>query len=113
MQMVNQKIKFAKKTSGNNNLFTLKDGNRKLTFSLDNAHKKIEGKITNHTVDKSNATQLQKMTTLDKISASVKYENIINGMDIEYVINGQNIKENIIVKEKTRKLFIFFYYVAQ
>ena len=98
----NAKIKFAKKTTGNSELFTLHDGNRKLTLSLDGAKKKVEGQITNHVTEwGEDATQLQKMTTLDQISASVLYANILNGVDLEYVINGRNIKENIIVKERS------------
>ena len=97
----NAKIKFAKKTTGNNNIFTLHDGNRKLTLSLDDANKKIEGKIFNNETEfGDDTTQLQKMTTLDKISASVLYEDILANTDLEYVINGLNIKENIIVKDK-------------
>ena len=97
----NAKIKFAKKTTGSNNIFTLHDGNRKLTLALDNANKKIEGKITNNKTEfGESATQLQKMTTLDNISASVIYEDILVNTDLEYVINGLNIKENIIVKAK-------------
>ena len=41
------------------------------------------------------------MTTLDKINASVIYRDILPGVDLEYVVTGLNIKENIIVKEKS------------
>ena len=94
------KIKFAKKTSGNETLFTLHDGNRKLTLSLCGANKKIEGVITNRESELSeDATELQRMTILHKISASVCYPDILTGVDLEYVIKGSDIKENIIVKE--------------
>ena len=97
----NAKIKFAKKTTGNNSLFTLHDGNRKLTLSLNGAAKKVSGVITNHESPLGDdATELQKMTVLHKIMASVIYEDILSGVDLEYVIIGNNIKENIIVKEK-------------
>ncbi len=96
----NAKIKFAKKTGGNSELFTLHDGNRKVTLSLDGARKKVAGKITNFEAeDKESLTKLQKMTTLENISASVLYEDILDGVDVEYVIKGANVKENIIVKE--------------
>ena len=98
----NAKIKFAKKTTGNSSLFTLHDGNRKLTLSLDGAAKKVAGEITNHETEfGEDATKLQKMTTLDKINASVIYRDILPGVDLEYVVTGLNIKENIIVKEKS------------
>lgn len=98
----NAKIKFAKKTTGNSSLFTLHDGNRKLTMSLDGAAKKVAGEITNHETEfGEDATKLQKMTTLDKINASVIYRDILPGVDLEYVVTGLNIKENIIVKEQS------------
>ena len=98
----NAKIKFAKKTTGNSSLFTLHDGNRKLTLSLDGAAKKIAGEITNYETEfGEDATKLQKMTTLDKINASVIYRDILPGVDLEYVVTGLNIKENIIVKEQS------------
>ena len=96
----NAKIKFAKKTPGNGTLFALHDGNRKLTFTLNGANKKVEGQITNYQADlDENATELQKMTTLAKLSASVKYEEILSGTDLEYIISGSKIKEYIIVKK--------------
>lgn len=43
----NAKIKFAKKTNGSNEIFTLHNGNQKLSLSLNGANKKVKGKITN------------------------------------------------------------------
>lgn len=97
----NAKIKLAKKTTGNGEIFTIHDGNRKLSLSLNGANKKVEGIISNNETEfDDDATQLQKMTTLDKISASVRYNDILENVDLEYVIKGANIKENIIVKAK-------------
>lgn len=93
------KVKFAKKTTGNGSLFTLHNGNQKLSLSLIGAAKKVVGQITNHsTTFAEDATEITKMTTLDKIAASVRYENILANTDLEYVVTGNNIKENIIVK---------------
>lgn len=95
------KIKFAKKTTGNGNIFTIHDGNKKLTLALDGAAKKIPGRITNHEGEYgTDATTLQKMTALDKFAASVKYEDILPGTDLEYIVSGLDVKENIIVKER-------------
>ncbi len=95
------KIKFAKKITGNGSIFTLHNGSRKLTLSLNGATDKTQGTITNHTTEfGTDATELQKMTTLDRITSSVKYENILPGTDLEYVVVGTNIKENIIIKEE-------------
>lgn len=98
----NEKIKFAQKTTGNSSLFTIHNGNKKLTLSLNGVAKKVEGRITNTDEQVSeNQTVLGKMTTLGNISASVIYEDILSGVDLEYVIRGSDIKENIIVKERS------------
>ena len=97
----NAKIKFTKKIPGNEGIFTLHDGNRKITMSLSGARKKVEGQVTNtQTEFPEDATQLQKMMTLDKLSSKILYPEILDGVDLEYVVNSCNIKENIIVKER-------------
>ena len=94
------RIKFAKKINGNNSLFTLHDGNHKLTLSLNGAIKKTAGKVVEFDDDREYDTELQKMTALSKLSANIVYENILDNTDVEYVIRSYNVKENIIVKEK-------------
>ena len=97
----NARVKFAKKTTGNETLFTLHDGNRKITMSLSGANKKVAGQVTNtQTQFAADATQLQKLMTLDKLSSKILYPEILDGVDLEYVVNSCNIKENIIVKER-------------
>ena len=97
----NARVKFAKKTTGNSTLFTLHDGNRKITMSLSGARKKVEGQVTNtRTEFPEDATQLQKMMTLDKLSSKILYPDILDDVDLEYVVESRNIKENIIVKER-------------
>ena len=97
----NARIKFAKKITGNESIFTLHENNRKITLSLDGAIKKTPGVATNtETEFDETATTLQKMMTLDNLSSRIIYEDILDGVDLEYIVNGNNIKENIIVKEK-------------
>ena len=97
----NARVKFAKKITGNEALFTLHDGNRKLTMSLDGAIKKTKGIAVNtETQLDESADLLQKLTTLDKLTSRITYYGILSGVDLEYVVDGVNVKENIIVKEK-------------
>ncbi len=97
----NARVKFAKKITGNETLFTLHEGNHKITMSLVGARKKVQGQVTNtQTEFGAEATQLQKMMTLDKLSSRILYADILDGVDLEYVVESRNIKENIIVKEK-------------
>lgn len=95
------KIKFAKKITGNNSLFTINDGSRKLTMSLVGAKKNTNGNVSNtNTVFDDSATKLQKMMTLDNLSSRIIYSEILDGVDLEYVLDSVNVKENIIVKTK-------------
>jgi len=97
----NSRVKFAKKTTGNGVLFTLHENNTKIAISLDGANKKVAGRVTNTVTEHGEeATELQKQMTLDKLSSRILYPDILDGVDLEYVVKSGNIKENIIVKEK-------------
>lgn len=104
----NAKIKFAKKITGNGTLLTIHESNHKITMSLDGAIKKTTGSIIdNNSMDGS--TKLQKMLTLENLSARVLYKDILDGVDLEYIINSYDVKENIIVKKKsTNYSYTFF-----
>ena len=96
----NARIKFAKKITGNETIFTLHENNHKLTMSLNGAIKKTAGTVINNSSE-GDGSELQKMLNLNKLSAKVIYENILDGVDLEYVIESYDIKENIIVKKKS------------
>ena len=95
------RIKFIKKITGNGNIFTLHENNTKITMGLVGAEKKTPGVVTS----KSNSDDyiedvIGKMTNLENISSTIRYSDILDGVDIEYIIHSLNIKENLIVKER-------------
>ena len=94
------RIKFAKKITGNETLFTLKEGNEKITFSLIGAKKKTVGEVVSKNSDASPEDELGKFTTLNNLSSSIVYKDILNGVDVEYILESNSVKENIIVKER-------------
>ena len=96
----NARVKFAKKITGNEVLFTLHENNRKITMSLDGAIKKTVGTVINSNTA-TEVTKLQKMMSLENLTAKVLYEDILDGVDLEYIVDSYDIKENIIVKEKS------------
>ena len=93
------RIKFAKKITGNETLFTLSENNTKITLSLIGAEKGVAGTVTNGT-DAEEDTELGKKLNLERLTASVTYADILPAVDLEYVVHGLNVKENIIVKER-------------
>ena len=95
----NARIKFSKKVTGNSRIFALHDGNMKITMSLIGAEKGTTGQVFNNEEAESK-TELQKMMTLENISSRILYENILDGVDLEYIASGLAVKENIIVKQR-------------
>ena len=94
------RIKFSKKITGNESLFTLHEGSYKMTVGLEGAEKKTEATVRDLSEEAdSNATTLEKLKHLSNISAGVLYENILPGTDLEYILRSNYLKENLIVKE--------------
>ena len=97
----NSRVKFIKKIAGNGNILTLHENNTKITMGLVGAEKKTEGVVTSgDNSDDYIEDALGKMTNLENISSTILYPDILDGVDIEYVVHSLNIKENIIVKER-------------
>jgi len=62
-------------------------------MSLDGAIKKTAGKIVSSTAEDGDGTKLGKLMNLENLSSRIIYENILNGVDLEYIVNGRNVKE--------------------
>ena len=91
-----QEIKFANK-SGSNGLVSIKDGEYKIDFTpLDTSKVRVE--IENP--QENNSRKFEEVSKLNNLVAKAIYKNIYDGIDIEYILVGNNLKENIIVNEK-------------
>lgn len=91
-----QKIKFANK-SGSNGLLSIKDGEYKIDFTPLNTNK-VSVEIENP--QKNNSRKFDDVKKLNNIVSRATYKGIYEGIDLEYILVGNNIKENIIVNEK-------------
>ena len=89
-------IKLANK-SGSNNLLSIKDGNYKIDFTPLNANK--VGVAIQNPQSKS-SRKFEDVSKLNSLVSKAVYADVYDGVDIEYILVGNNIKENIIVKEK-------------
>lgn len=93
-------IKFAN-NSNSSKLFAIKDGNYQISFHVVNANKSKAASVMNPDTNvDTNATLLEQITTVKKGTSRVIYADILDNVDIEYVVIGNTVKENIIVKEK-------------
>ncbi|MBR5139715.1 MAG: DNRLRE domain-containing protein, partial [Clostridia bacterium] len=98
------KIKFANK-SGSSGLVSINNGSYKIEFTPLGTNK-VEVVIENP--EKNNSRKFEDMSRLNGLTSKATYANIYDGIDIEYILSGNNIKENIIVnEEKSSYIFSF------
>jgi len=102
----NSRVTFADAFSASSNIMTLRESGYSVSFSLITNEKTNNAlaKVSNHEARSSQLDLNDATTKLDSLKAidnktSIKYENILNSIDLEYVLISNNIKENIIVKE--------------
>ena len=90
------KIKFANK-SGSNGLLSIKDGDYKIDLTpLDT--NKVSVEIENP--QENNSRKFDDVKKLSNLVSKAIYKNIYDGIDLEYILTGNNVKENIIVNSK-------------
>ena len=93
-------ISFSKK-SGETGLFTVENDDMGLFFELKNAKSK-NARINNPAQpmrrSQNSMTNLERLSTLTKQRSSLVYEDILDNIDLEYIVSGGKVKENIIVK---------------
>ena len=86
-------VKFMKK-SNPNKLYTINKNGYKIKVSIENA-----GKVQ-ATVEEQQKTDIQDPYVLEGLSGKLEYVNILPNTDIEYTLISNELKENIIIKEK-------------
>ena len=102
------RVKFAKKINGSEQLLTLQDNKYIIMLSLNEASSKVSAQVaekdsTDSSLDSTQSdsnVKLNKLMTLDNITSSIKYEDILENVDLEYILISNDVKENIIVKSK-------------
>lgn len=57
--------------------------------------------VNNPSHPRLSSTQTPSQAAISKLRSSVIYKNVLSGLDIEYVLDGKTIKENIIVKTRS------------
>lgn len=85
------KTKFSKKSNGNK-LVTITKDNYSLSWMLDNANK------VNAQISPSNETKIEDISALKNIQGAVTYPDVQNDTDLQYVVSGNDVKENIILQ---------------
>lgn len=85
--------------SNSGNLLKIQINGYKISLSLPDANKSKALELYPQTAV-ADDDSLDSATTLTKFSSGAIYKDILNGTDLEYIISGSNVKENIIVKEK-------------
>ncbi len=100
------RVSFADAFSPSRQMMTINENGYSVSLSLITNEKTNSSttKVVNHASRseqlKQNAatTSFKKLTTIDN-KTTIKYENIIKNIDLEYILISNKVKENIIVKE--------------
>ena len=93
----NLRIKLAN-NSNSNNLVKLTFGNYKVSMHLVGANKSKALEVYPAMEDPT-GNDIDSAATLHKFSAGAIYEDILPDVDLEYIISGGSVKENIIIKD--------------
>ena len=91
--------RFAEAANGKG-LVSLQSGKYAIGMLLKDAVAGSKAEITN-TKETPEGNDIDSATTLTKYSSGITYEDIYENTDLQYILNGGNLKENIIVKERT------------
>ena len=86
------KVKFAK-NANQKKLVSMKMDNYSVSLSLLNKTKK-----NNSSMKQEKKAKIEDLTVASKASQKVYYENILPDTNIEYIVSGSGVKENIVVK---------------
>ena len=105
----NVKVKFSQK-SNSNYLYRVKDGEYSIFVGAykkgDVAPNKVEAVIAENSAEtdkKSNKLKIEDASILENTNSKITYFDLWNNVDLEYILNGTTVKENIIVNEKADK----------
>lgn len=111
----NSRVTFADTFSPLSNILTLSENGYSVSFSLKSKEKTTNSlaKVSNHKARNLQIEQNNKVSKIDSLrninnTSSIKYENIQNSVDLEYVLTSNTIKENIIIKEPLKNYSFTF-----
>ena len=92
-------MRFAE-SANDKGLVSLQSGKYAIGMLLKDAFSGGKTEITN-TAEAPEGNDIDSATTLTKYSSGITYKDIYENTDLQYILNGGNLKENIIVKERT------------
>ena len=93
-------VKFAN-SSNSSKLVAIKTDDYKISFGLVGANSAKGITVNNPEALGEDVSELERLLSVKKSVSSVIYNDILENTDLEYIVSGNRIKENIIVKEKS------------
>ena len=96
------RVRFQKKITGNETIYTVKSEAGKITLALLGANKKTQGVVLPSVKNEENADEMtpNAFLKLSSTTGGIVYRDILEYVDIEYILSDANVKENIYLKQK-------------
>lgn len=92
------RVSFVKTVSEDGALYTLTDGEKRISVSLAGAQPDTSVTVTNDGRNEEKfETKLEELSTLTKLVSSLRYDGILPETDLEYILHGEDLKENIVI----------------
>ena len=92
-------VAFPKRTGQGVPLLTLSDGEHRFSFSLEESVRRVSATVENPEPTRAAGSSYAALSRLTALSSSIRYTDIVAGVDLEYVLHGDRIYENIILKD--------------
>ncbi|MDD6342249.1 MAG: DNRLRE domain-containing protein, partial [Eubacteriales bacterium] len=92
------RYKFAN-SSKSAKLFRMKFGDHDISWGLKSQGVNNVSPVATNGSKPADLNEKESAMTLENVTSKVLYENIFDGIDLEYVIRGNDVKENIIIKQ--------------
>lgn len=100
------KVKFTNKATSKK-LVNIQKGKYGISWNIENANE-TEAKIVKKSEKNKKLVISEINNPLEKNNSNIEYPNIFKGVDLQYVLNGESLKENIILKERVENISVSF-----
>lgn len=115
----NENLVFSKKISPTSPLiYTYSNNGYSISLSFKNDNYRVStAKLSNHankytpSSDESIETQFNKLKEINN-NTTVTYKNIFSHVDLEYVLSGNDIKENIVVRKAQDEYYVYTFEIS-
>ncbi len=101
------RIGFSQKIADRNSLFALRNHGVSVQLSLIGAKVGTKAQVSTLPIEKG-TDEIDRLTAFPQPATKILYQDVFSGVDVEYILFGDSVKENIIVKKRLDTYYFDF-----